>query len=101
MTALRVIFPATVSRYDGPAAWYFVSLSTEAAAEVAGPVADRSTGFGSVRVEARIGATTLLTSLFPETKTRTYLLPVKKAVRTAEALSEGSSVSVHLVLRPL
>lgn len=100
MTALQVIFPATVWRYDGPAAWYFVSLPTEVADEIADRVADRTTGFGSVRVEARIGATTWLTSLFPDTKSGTYVLPVKKAVRAAEDLTEGSQVSVQLVVLP-
>lgn len=98
MTALQVSFSASVWRYDGPAAWHFVSLPAEVADEIADRVADRSTAFGSVRVEARIGGTTWATSLFPDTRSGTYLLPVKMAVRSAEDLTDGSAVTVHLVV---
>lgn len=99
MTPLPVTFAATLWIYDGRAAWYFVSLPTALADEIAERTADRSTAFGSVRVEARIGGTTWATSLFPDTKSGTYVLPVKKSVRTAEDLVEGSPVTVHLVVR--
>ena len=58
----------------------------------------RAGGFGSVRVEATIGATTWQTSIFPDTRRRTYVLPVKKAVRAAEGLADGSSADVTLVV---
>ena len=66
-------FAATLWIYDGPAAWHFVSLPTDVADEIADREADRSTAFGSVRVEARIGETTWATSLFPDTKSGTYV----------------------------
>ena len=53
-------------------------------------------GFGSVRVEARIGATTWRTSVFPDK--RGYVLPVKKAVRRAESLEVGDPARVTLEL---
>ncbi|WNB86621.1 DUF1905 domain-containing protein [Cellulomonas sp. ATA003] len=77
--------------------WTFVSLPTDLAddvLDVAGPVAR---GFGSVRVEVTLGATTWRTSIFPDSARRTYVLPVKKAVRTAEHLTVGDTV--HLRVR--
>ena len=54
-------------------------------------------GFGSVRIEARIGAIVWRTSLFPM-KAGGYFLPVKMAVcRTAE-LIVGEPIEVELEL---
>lgn len=52
-------------------------------------------GFGSVRVEATIGGTTWRTSVFPD-KQRGYVLPLKKAVRKAEAIDVGDTARVRL-----
>ncbi len=53
-------------------------------------------GFGSVKVEARIGETEWSTSLFPEEYG--WFLPVKAAVRRAERLEEGGKVTAELTL---
>jgi hypothetical protein len=60
--------------------------------------ADSRRGFGSVRVRVTVGATTWNTSIFPDTKSESYVLPVKKAVRSSEGLGDGSSVDVRLTL---
>lgn len=57
-------------------------------------------GFGSIRVEARIGDTTWHTSLFPDSKSGSLLLPVKKQVRLAEDIEPGSTCEVALRLIP-
>ncbi|MEX2626102.1 MAG: DUF1905 domain-containing protein [Ilumatobacteraceae bacterium] len=59
-------------------------------------MADSRTAFGSVRVEASVGETTWRTSLFPDSKRATYVLPMKRAVRVAESLEVGSRVEVRL-----
>lgn len=56
------------------------------------------TGFGSVCANVTVGATTWATSVFPDTKAATYVLPVKAEVRRAEALDAGSPVSARLTL---
>ena len=53
-------------------------------------------GFGSVRVRARIGGSEWATSIFPDSKTGTYVLPLKKSVRDAEGVVEGEPVVVRL-----
>ena len=77
--------------------WFFVSLPFEVSDEIE-VVAGPGKGFGSVRVEVRIGATTWRTSVFPSTEQKTYVLPVKKAVRAAEGLDEGTAAHVTLSL---
>ncbi len=83
----------------GKAAWYFiilpVGLSREIKAVDAGP---QRHGFGSLRVEATVGKTTWKTSIFPSNHFKAYLLPVKAAVRKAETLLEGKSISLSLVV---
>jgi len=85
-------FTARLWRYPGAGAWHFVSLPSEIAGEIADLTAGNRAGFGSVRVAVTVGTTSWRTSLFPDGKTGTYLLPVKEAVRAAENLDTGDAV---------
>ena len=53
-------------------------------------------GFGSVRVRASVGGSEWATSIFPDSKTGSYVLPLKKSVRDAEGLVEGGPVVVRI-----
>ena len=98
--AKGVDFTAPLWRWDGQAAWHFVTLPPEAAEHVE-DARERvgGGGFGSVPVEVRVGGSTWRTSVFPD-RSRGFLLPVKAAVRRAEDLEEGDEVTVHLVTHP-
>jgi hypothetical protein len=93
-------FTAEVLEHEGPAAWHFVSLPEAVADEIEGTYGHLARGFGSLRVEVTIGATTWLTSIFPDSKRGTYVLPVKKQVRVAEQLTAGTPATVTLGLLP-
>jgi len=54
-------------------------------------------GFGSVRVEARIGAVVWRTSLFPQ-KSGGFILPVKAEVRRKAGIAAGDVIAVELEL---
>ena len=77
-------------------AWVFVTVPEEVSDEIrdrAGP----PRGFGSIRVEATIGATTWRTSVFPNSEEAgTFALPLKKPVRKAEGLEVGDTATVEL-----
>jgi hypothetical protein len=78
------------------AAWAFLTLPPEVADDVrllSGP----PRGFGSVRVEVRLGGSVWRTSVFPD-KARGYVLPVKSAVRRSERLELGDRVRLTLAL---
>ena len=93
-------FTASMWRWkDG--AWRFVTVPEDVSDEVDEVVGDATGGFGSVRVEVTVGATTWRTSLFPSTNAGAFVLPVKKAVRTAEGLGDDDpvEVTIHLVDR--
>ena len=89
-------FDGVVWEHEGSAAWHFVSLPDDVADEIEAGWGHRAGGFGSVRVEVTIGASTWRTSLFPDSKRQTYVLPVKKPVRMAEGLADGSTATVRL-----
>lgn len=91
-------FEAELWRHRGEAAWYFVTLPHDVSDEIAELTEPDRRGFGSVRVTVTIGDTTWHTSLFPDTKAGSYVLPVKKSVRREESIDDGDVVRVRLRL---
>jgi hypothetical protein len=91
-------FSATLWLHDGDAGWHFVTLPEHVADEIEDLTEGNRRGFGSVRVKVTIGATTWCTSIFPDTKARSFVLPVKKAVRTGEDIADGDQVAVTLAV---
>jgi hypothetical protein len=94
----RFEFDAELWLYDGEAAWHFITVPDWVSDEVADRARSQPRGFGSVRVRVTVGATSWSTSVFPDSKRRAYILPVKKEVRRREGISTGSRVSVRLEL---
>jgi hypothetical protein len=95
-----VTFDAELWIWDARRAesWTFVSLPAEASEEIRELAEGPRRGFGSVRVRVTIGGSTWRTSIFPDSE-RGYVLPIKRAVRTAETLDAGdvASVTVELI----
>ena len=79
---------------DMPGAWYFITLPLDAADEIR--ASNERRGFGSVRVQATIGTSEWNTSVFPDTKTGSFLLPVKAAVRRRQEIEEGDLIAVTI-----
>jgi hypothetical protein len=78
--------------------WTFLSLPQDVSDEIDDLTAPFARGFGSVRVEVTLGATTWRTSIFPSKEQAAYVLPVKKAVRRAEGVADGDTVRVRIDL---
>jgi hypothetical protein len=95
-----VTFTAPCWPYSGKGAWYFVTLPAESAAEITffskALNGGKRTGWGSVRVTVQVGKTVWQTSLFPDSKNKSYVLPIKAAVRKAENIFEGKLVKVRV-----
>jgi hypothetical protein len=79
--------------------WTFVSLPGEASEEIRCRTGGVRRGFGSLRVRVAIGGSAWTTSIFPDSARATYVLPIKRAIREAEALDVGdvATVTVELV----
>lgn len=93
---IRETFDGVVRRYDGEAAWYFVTLPLDLADEIRATT--EPAGFGSVRVEVCIGTTTWRTSVFPDKGSGSFVLPVKAEVRRREHLADETAASVTLTV---
>jgi hypothetical protein len=93
--ALELAFEAELWLHDGPSGWHFVTLPLPVADELR----DRAPvgrGFGSHRVTASLGSTTWSTSVFPDARSGSFLLPVKQDVRRANQVEAGDVVGVVL-----
>ncbi len=77
-------------------AWHFITIDGDTAAAIRAAAPGRSAAWGSVYVSVTIGATRWQTSVFPSKNVSGYLLPVKAAVRKAEGLAEGDTVTLEI-----
>ena len=89
-------FSGEIWFWKGPAPWHFVTVPDDESAEIAAASRMVSYGWGCIPVEATVGGTSWETSLFP--KDDRYLVPLKTAVRKAEGLDLGETVTVRLRL---
>ncbi|MCB2058047.1 MAG: DUF1905 domain-containing protein [Novosphingobium sp.] len=85
---------------SGSGSWHFLTIDGEAGEALSATALMRRLeksigGFGSLKVKAQIGGSVFNTSLFPSRELG-WLLPVKAAVRKAEAIVEGDVVEVVL-----
>lgn len=98
MIDITCTFTAPLWLYQGEkAAWHFVSLPQTEAERIRFFIgSDHARGFGSVRVLVSIGRSTWKTSIFPDSKRQSYILPIKKAVRDQETITVNDMVMVQL-----
>jgi hypothetical protein len=96
-----VEFDAELWTWDARKAdsWVFVSLPADASEEIRELADGPRRGFGAVRVRVTVGDSTWSTSIFPDSASGCYVLPIKRQVRKAEDLEAGdvTSVTVELV----
>ncbi len=95
-----VVFDAELWLWDARRtdSWTFVSLPAEASEEIRDLAAGPRRGFG-FPVRVTVGTSTWATSIFPDSVRGSYVLPIKRAVRKAEALDvdDIATVTVELV----
>ncbi len=73
---------ANVWLYPGETGnWHFVTVPKKESAQITEQFKSMKKGWGSLPVEVKIGKTTWTTSIFPDSTSRTYLLPLKAEVR--------------------
>ncbi len=87
-------FTGQVFEWRGPAPYYYVAVPDDEAEAIRDIASMVTYGWGVIPVTARIEDTEWTTSLFP--KDGGYLVPVKDAVRRAEAVELGDTVTIHL-----
>jgi hypothetical protein len=89
-------FSGDIWFWRGPSPFHFVTVPDEECGELAAAASLVTYGWGMIPVTAHIGETGWTTSLFP--KDGRYIVPVKNAVREAEGLDVGDTVTVSLTV---
>ena len=74
--------------------WHFISVPKKESADINKRFSEFKKGWGSLPVQVTLGKTTWKTSIFPDKKSNTYLLPLKAQVRRKEGLEVHDSVTV-------
>ncbi len=93
---MELEFSGEVWFWRGPSPFHFVTVPEGESIELQAASAEVTYGWGMIPVEAGIGSTRWTTSLFP--KNGGYVVPLKDAVRTAEDIDVGDTVTVRLVV---
>ena len=81
--------------YDSAALWHFVTVPKKETAQIKKDFGALSRGWQSLPVEVTVGKTTWQTSIFLDSKTQTYVLPIKAKVRQQEQAHEGDTVTLR------
>jgi hypothetical protein len=93
---MHLEFSGDIWFWRGPSPFHFVTVPDEECGELAAAASLVTYGWGMIPVTAQIGDTGWKTSLFP--KNGKYIVPVKNAVREAEGLDVGDTVTVRLAV---
>ncbi|NTW22384.1 DUF1905 domain-containing protein [Candidatus Falkowbacteria bacterium] len=96
MKGLRYEIKAEVWLYQGAGSWYFVSVPPAISNEIRELFGSMSRGWGSLPVNATIGKTVWRTSIFPDKKKGTYILPLKAEIRKKEGIEAGDELVLAL-----
>jgi hypothetical protein len=95
---IKYAFSANVWKHTAPSAWYFISLPQEMSNEIREHFHWQEEGWGRLKVTAKIGSCQWETSIWFDTKHKTYLLPIKAEVRSKERIKEHHRVDCTLEL---
>jgi hypothetical protein len=79
--------------------WVFATVPADVSEDVRHMELPRK-GFGSVRVQVRLGSSEWRTSIFPDSKIGCYVLPLKKAVRVKEGVGPGDTAAFEIDIAP-
>jgi len=81
------------------AAWHFVSVPKDTSADIKERYGKYAKGFRSIPVTVTLGKTVWDTSLFPDSRSGMYILPLKAKVRRDEGVFEGDDISFAIQIR--
>jgi hypothetical protein len=95
---VTLTFDGELYLWKDDGSWVFVDLPLDVAEEIHDMPLPKK-GFGSVKVDVTLGSSTWSTSVFPDAASGSFVLPVKKAVRTKEGVDVGDRAQFELSIR--
>ncbi len=78
--------------------WYFVTVRKKESEALKKGFGQKRKGWGSIPVFATINGATWETSIFPDSKTGCYVMPIKAKVRKQESLVLNAPVHVSITV---
>ena len=82
------------------AGWHFLSVPKKDSEDIKKRFGKKQRGWGSLPVVVTLGKTVWKTSIFPDKKSGSYLLPLKADVRKKEGIFSGDKVSFSIEIKP-
>ena len=76
-----------------------MTMPPEVADDIHARTATSARPFGTVPARVTLGSSTWTTSLFADTRSGSYLLPIKAAVLARERVGDGDVVALEVELR--
>lgn len=84
-----------VWKYEGAAAWHFVTLPKNISVQIKKNFGAMARGWGSIPVLAKLGQTQWESSLFFDGKREAYLFPLKASVRKKENVLAEQRIEIE------
>ena len=85
--------------YPGMSGWHFVSVPQKESKKIRKEFGQHAKGWGSLPVLVTIGKTSWQTSIFPDKKSGTYLLPLKAQVRKKEEIFAEDKIRFSITIK--
>lgn len=92
-------FTAKVWKYEGHAGWHFITLPKTVGKKMSAEYGPKKRGWGSIPVTAQLGMCRWQTSIFPDSKSGTYIMGLKAEVRKKEHVQLGNRIRITLAVR--
>lgn len=95
----KFVFKSKVWLWHGENPWHFISVDKKVSEKIKKTQEGKlRRGWGAVKVKVLIGKSIWETSIFPDKRTNSYLLPLKAMVRKKENIFADDEVKVSLEL---
>ncbi len=91
-------FVSKIWMFGGEGSWYFANLPKDMSQEIKQITTDSKNAFGSIKVLVNINKSSWQTSLFPDSKSKCYVVPIKKSIRLSENLIVDQAVEINIKL---
>lgn len=93
---IKYEFSAQTWQYTGASGWYFISLPNELSKEIRNALKSEEQGWGRLTATAKIRNSEWKTAIWFDTKSNTYLLPLKAEIRKKENIGVGDNIQAVL-----
>jgi len=97
MIGQKFRFTSEIFLWKEDSPWHFIALPEDITDDIEDSVSLRG-GFGSISVHVTLGTSNWSTSLFPDSRRKAFILPIKKEIRRAEQVAAGDRVTIELAI---